>query len=213
MRNEIVLCGATADLNRLSRSFPAADVFVLIPDRPTSLSLKDESGKSKLLLSLSAATEDYPVALALVDTELFGKRKSALVFEKGRLTSVIDSNKARGEYSPGFGYGGVSFFDRKTGLKRRIGVAVGEDGADPECLRVLALQNDAIINLSAGFADFNAQSVACCVAYLWKIPAAYVTKQGVFAAKTGGGAIRATGGVAGLPLSARFACVKKRERI
>ena len=116
---------------------------------------------SRLALKFSA-----PVIVA-VKSENFGAvRRSAVVFQDGKLIAVVDAvtpfDKTE---APSFGY---SVIKTKIG---KLGIALSKDVADTDCLKALTLcQSELIINPYADIYDFSLLNLMPTISYMTGLP-------------------------------------------
>jgi hypothetical protein len=107
-----------------------------------------------------------PVIIA-VKSENFGSlRRSAVVFQDGKLLAVVDAATPFDKTeAPSFGY---SVIKTKVG---KIGIALSKDVADTDCLKALTLcQSELIINPYADIYDFSLLNLMPTVSYITGLP-------------------------------------------
>ena len=185
MRNDILLGYLVADdFARLNlQTFSGCDVLAVIEKNGGVFNVKEELKGGAILERYSALSKFSRFTFFLTDTEDFGvKRRSVVAFSGGKLVFIADQNRTFDKtYSPGYGYKSIT-----VGGDLRVGLCVEKDVADPDCLSVLAKQNDVVIDLSADFSQFNALTFVSAAAYIYRAGVAVLTKKGLYAAKSGG---------------------------
>ena len=144
----------------------SSDILLLATKEYSAVSVKDElSGRSNKLFSVGELTKTVKgLTFLALETDNFGSlRRSVAVFSKGKLIKLIDSATCDDKrFSPSFGYKTLCF----SGLK--IGVAVGRDLIEPDCMKVLSLSDcDVIINLSGDFYDFSLENLVSSLSYVY----------------------------------------------
>lgn len=139
---------------------------------------KQLDGSAKELVDLgrlSSACGGLTVLGAVSDN--YGvKRRSAFVFEKGRLCSICDMNVCEEGFSPSLGY---KIFNAGG---RKIGILADRDVYSPQAVQALALCGcDAIINLYAGFSGRKAEIAAEFFAYLYGVNFVFLSENSFMA--------------------------------
>lgn len=119
------------------------DVLVISHGILGAIDLISESREAGELYDLSLLSESLKcVVIAACDTHVMGvKRKSAVIFDSGKILGVSDMAHVieESEYSPG---GGFRVYDTSRG---KIGLIIGEDLFFPEVARILTLCDSEII--------------------------------------------------------------------
>ena len=165
-------------------SYASADILIILTKDASFVSIKDElSGKSERLLTLGRLTKDVKgLCFVGLKTDNYGcEHKSVAVFYKGRLIRLADQSKSGDKsFSPSCGYKTVSY----SGFK--IGVAVGKDLIDADCLNCFSLCDcDVIINLSGDFYDFSTENLVSALSYLYGVTVVSVSADKSAAATCG----------------------------
>lgn len=184
MKDKITICYLDDYLEPSDDFFNSTDLVIFGKNAFSELNYKRElKGIGETFYKM----KDFSVKISVpclfsLKTDDFGKiKKSAMVFERGKLLSVCEANLTKEKESPSFGYKVI-----KTSIGK-LGVAVSDDIKNPDCLKALCLcGGEIILNLYAEIFDFNMQSLISSLAYLYGVPVISCGAHGVVAVTSKG---------------------------
>ncbi len=190
------------------------DVAVFILKKFSFVSVKDElDNKTDNFVKMAEISKKLNgVVLFSLITDTFGTiRQSVAAFKGGTLDFIADCNRGNSKFTGGYGYKSVG--SKNIG---KIGVAVGKDILDFQCIKTLSLcQNDAIINLSADVFDFSAKDLFSSLAYLSGMPIVTINKNKVVFCDAFGKVLLSSNegfGIFFLPYKKRFSQITIKNR-
>lgn len=150
---------------------------------------KQLDGSADELVKLGRLSLNLKGALLLgcVSDNYGVKRRSAFLFEKGRLRSICDMNAYEEGYACSFGYKIFSVGSKKAG------VLVDKDLYSPAAVEALVSCGcDAIINLYEGFSGRKAELAAEFYSYVYGVNFVFVSENVFFAFDSDGNPLALT---------------------
>ncbi len=194
--------------------FSAVDIAVFVLKKYSFVSVKSElDNKTDSFVKMAEISKKIKGAVLFsLITDTFGIiRQSVACFKLGKLDFIADCNRSSSRTASGFGYKSIAI--KNAG---KVGVAVGKDILDYQCIKTLSLcGNDAIINLSADIFDFNMQELVSAIAYLNGMPIVSVNKTKIVFCDAFGKVLFSSSdnfGIVFLPFKKRFSQISIKTR-